>query len=275
MTRITRQCTIRGVISAFLLVAAQAQAQTQAFGALKLHYFQPPPVTAMPGGTIGALVRQGYDIFKDTPKYAPRYAGNGLSCGSCHLDNGRKPNAIPMWGAAGLYPKYEPRVHQVITLSQRVQQCFVSSLHGYVPPRDSETLLALESYISWLATGAPERTLLPGARLPVMPRTGKQPDPVAGRQLFAADCSMCHGKTGQGLRDKSGKYIYPPLWGNNSFAWGAGMGRQLLLERFILANMPFDNPGSLKPQQAKDIAAWIRLQWRDPNPRRGILGWLP
>ena len=237
--------------------------------------FTPPSPGAMPHGKFGALARQGYRIFEDTPRYAGRYAGNGLSCENCHLDGGRKPGAIPMWGATGQYPAFQARGQQVITLAQRMQECFVSSLHGYAPPRDSETLLALESYASWLATGAPQRTLLRGARLPVMPETGRQPDPIAGRRSYINHCATCHGSDGQGIRRKKGGYAVPPLWGGDSFAWGAGMGRQSLLERFIFANMPYDNPGSLKPQQAKNIAAWARLQWRDPDPRKGLLGWLP
>ena len=244
-------------------------------GAFASPVFTPPPPSAMPHGKFGALVRQGYKIFEDTPRYAGRYTGNGLSCENCHIDGGRKPGAIPMWGAAGAYPAFQARSQQVITLTQRMQECFVSSLHGYVPPRDSETLLALVSYTSWLATGAPQRTLLRGARLPVMPQTGRQPDPVAGRRSYMNRCATCHGSDGQGIRGKTGGYAVPPLWGGDSFAWGAGMGRQSLLERFIFANMPYDNPGSLKPQMAKNIAAWVRLQWRDPNPRKGLLGWLP
>ncbi len=235
----------------------------------------PPAPSAMPHGKFGTLVRQGYRIFENTPRYAGRYAGNGLSCENCHIDGGRKPGAIPMWSAAGEYPAFQTRDQQDITLTQRRQECFVSSLHGYVPPRDSETLLALESYVSWLSTGAPQRTLLRGAGLPVMPKTGRQSDPIAGRHDYIARCATCHGSGGQGIHGKNGGYAVPPLWGSDSFAWGAGMGNQSLLERFILANMPYDNPGSLKPQQAKDIAAWIRLQWREPDPRKGLLGWLP
>jgi cytochrome c len=48
------------------------------------------------------------------------------------------------------------------------------------------------------------------------------------------------------------------------------MNRIDLLAGFLKANMPYDKP-DLTDQQALDIAAWIALQERWPDPRKGLL----
>ncbi|HEX6694768.1 MAG TPA: hypothetical protein VF035_08745, partial [Longimicrobiales bacterium] len=45
---------------------------------------------------VAAMVRRGYDIFRNTPTAAPALTGNGLSCGSCHLNGGQKEGAWPL-----------------------------------------------------------------------------------------------------------------------------------------------------------------------------------
>lgn len=235
-----------------------------------------PAMRPIPPGQYGALVRLGQKIFNDTPRYAGRYTGNALSCTNCHLDGGRKPYATPMWGAVGLYPKFQARSQQTITFDQRLQQCFISSLHGIEPPLDSQTILALAAYSHFISHGVPTGALLPGADLPHLPPTGRAPDPLHGKVLFASHCAMCHGAHGQGTRNpQTGTYTFPPLWGIHSFAHGAKLAKVRYAARFIWENMPYQNGQSLTVQQARDIAAWVDLQWRPPNPRQGLLGWLP
>ncbi len=253
--------TVAGTALSFALTPPHYVARTT---------FSPPAESTLPGGKFGELVRQGERIFHDTPKYAGRYDGNALSCGSCHLDRGRRPDAIPMWGSAGMYPQFRSRSQQVITLGQRLQQCFIYSLNGTAPTRDSQTLLALEAYIAWLGTGAPMQTLLPGAGLPVLPKTPRQADPVAGRTIYTNQCASCHGSAGQGQPG-----AVPPLWGSSSYPSGAGLSRPSVLARYVWATMPYNSIQTLTPQQSRDVAAWVDLQVRPPNPRKGLLGWLP
>ncbi|HEV2681917.1 MAG TPA: hypothetical protein VGV14_15545, partial [Rhodanobacter sp.] len=48
--------------------------------------FTPPTEAQIPDGPLGDVIRQGRDIFIDTPQHATAYVGNGLSCSNCHLD---------------------------------------------------------------------------------------------------------------------------------------------------------------------------------------------
>lgn len=234
--------------------------------------FVPPTPLAMPGGQYGALVREGYRIFEDTPHNAGQYTGNALACENCHLDGGRRRYAAPLWAAFGMYPSYQAKTGQVISYQQRLQQCFQFSENGYPPPLDSQVIRALTAYSHWLATGAPIGVQMPGRGLEPVPPTGHDPDPVAGRKVYASHCAMCHGGDGQGM-GAHGHHRYPPLWGSASFNRGAGMAKQSLAAAFIKANMPYGN-ANLTDQQAEDVAAWIELQDRPADPRKGALAWL-
>ncbi len=232
----------------------------------------PADVAALPRDKYGELVRQGYAIFTDTPRFAARYSGNALSCTHCHLDAGRRPNAAPMSAAWGMYPAFSAKADRVITLGERIQQCFRFSIDGVPPPLDSHEVLALSTYMQWLARGQPVGVAPPGRGFPTVARTGVDPDPLRGKALYAARCAGCHGARGEGTFSADGKTVVPPLWGLNSFNKGAGMHRADLLAGFVKANMPLDNP-NLGDQEALDLAAWIVMQERGPDPRKGVLAW--
>ena len=55
-------------------------------------------------------------------------------------------------------------------------------------------------------------------------------------------------------------YLFPPLWGAESFNDGAGMARNIAAAWFVRANMPkgvtFADP-VLSPEDAYDVAAYI------------------
>ena len=232
-----------------------------------------PPMIGLPdlaANKHGDLVRQGYAIFTDTPRYARRFSGNALSCANCHLDAGRRANAAPMWGSWGMYPAYLAKTDRVTTLQDRVQQCFRFSLNGLPPPLDSQEMQALMSYMQWLSTGHPIGLEQEGRGFPTVKRTGQDPDAFRGKALYAAKYSACHGRQGEGARATDGRWAYPPLWGHASFNKGAGMNRLDLMAGFLKANMPYDKP-DLTDQQALDIAAWVILQERWPDPRKGLL----
>lgn len=232
----------------------------------------PGDIAALPQNKYGELVRQGYAIFTDTPRFAPRYSGNVLSCTNCHLDAGRRANAAPMSAAWGMYPAYSAKADRVVTLEERIQQCFLFSINGVPPPLDSHEMRALAAYMQWLARGLRVGEPQAGRGFPTVARTGSDPDPFRGKALYAQRCAACHGARGEGVEDAGGRPAVPPLWGFDSYNKGAGMHRTDLLAGFIKANMPLDNP-NLSDQDALDIAAWIGMQERGPDPRRGVLSW--
>jgi thiosulfate dehydrogenase len=225
--------------------------------------FTPPPESAIPNGPLGDSVRRGEAIFTATHKYAGPFVGNNLNCSNCHLDRGRKAGSIPMWGAWPLYPQFRTKNGKVNTMALRIQECFLYSMNGKKPPADSDVVTDLQSYFAWLATGAPTGATLPGASYPALPTAANPPDEKRGALLFAKSCVACHGPDGQG--NVAGGI--PPLWGPQSYNGGAGMHEVEKAARFIRANMPLGQEGTLAPDQARDIAAYIDSRPRPADPR--------
>ncbi len=227
----------------------------------------------LPNDKHGELVRQGWQIFTDTPRFARVYAGNALNCSSCHLDSGRRAGAAPMSAAWGMYPAYLAKSDKVATVQERIQQCFRFSMNGLAPPLDSHEMQALSAYMQWLARGVPVGVEQPGRGFLTIERTGSDPNPLRGKALYAQRCATCHGDHGQGIRSSEERFVAPPLWGAHSFNKGSGMNRIDLLAGFLKANMPLNN-ADLSDQEALDLAAWVTLQERWPDPRKGLVAGL-
>ncbi|MHB1586775.1 MAG: c-type cytochrome [Acidiferrobacteraceae bacterium] len=230
--------------------------------------FLPPPESAMPQGPLGQMVRLGQQIFDHTPVKAPRYAGNALSCRNCHIDRGRRAGSAPMWAAYVAFPAYRTKNHKVNTIQQRIQGCFRFSENGHPPAEGSRTMIALVSYFSWLSQGAPTGAKMQGRGYPPLKAPAHPPNAVAGAKVFTAHCAICHGPDGQGTRNAAGTVIFPPLWGPQSYNWGAGMHQVKLAAAFIKANMPYGRGGTLTAQQAWDVAAFVDTHPRPPDPRK-------
>ena len=84
-------------------------------------------------------------------------------------------------------------------------------------------------------------------------------DVAMGQVVYSTRCVSCHGNDGAGLLatgDVRKGYLFPPLWGPDSFNDGAGMGRVLTAARFIKARMPLGKAG-LSDDEAFDVAALI------------------
>ena len=233
-------------------------------------YFSPPSMDELPNDKYGDEVRLGYKIFTQTQKYAPRYAGRGLACSNCHLDAGRKPNAVPLWGAAGMYPGYRFSSDKNDTLEDRMDDCFRNSMNGIAPAPDSPEMRALLAYANYVAKGVPIGVHMPGRSFPDVDYTGYEASPLRGGDIFMEKCAACHGKDGQGVRRKDGSYEYPPLWGFNSYNKGASLYKQRKLARFIRANMPLGQDFSLTEQQAWDLSSYVNMHERPKSPAKGL-----
>lgn len=228
--------------------------------------FRPPPRDAIPSGPYGDMVRLGRDIFRDTGKYAPAFVGNELRCSNCHLDAGRLAGASPLWAAWVAFPAYRAKNKHVNTFAERLQGCFRFSMNGKAPPLGDKVLVALETYSAWLAHGAPVGADMPGRGYPGLPKPTSAPDYGRGQAVYRAHCALCHGADGQG-QSAGGVVVFPPLWGANSYNWGAGMHMVNAAAAFIKANMPLGLGGTLSDQDAWDVALFVDSHERPQDPR--------
>lgn len=227
--------------------------------------FTPPGEKDYPEGPAGEWVRRGEAIFTRTPANAVGYSGNPLSCTNCHLDAGRLKGAAPMWGAYPMYPAYRKKTEHMDTFAERVRGCFMYSMNGKAPEDGHEILVALESYAYWMAQKAPTGEKLPGAGFKKAAQPEQTPTYEAGAKVYEAKCALCHGSDGKGqfVGDIA---VFPPLWGKDSYNWGAGMHEIDKAANFIKNNMPYGN-ATLTDQEAWDVSTFINSQERGQDPR--------
>ena len=228
--------------------------------------FVPPDQAKMPEDEFGKMVQLGRNIMFETKKYAPQYVGNALSCVNCHTDGGAMAGSAPLWGAWVSYPAYRSKNKKVNTFEERLQGCFTYSMNGKAPPLGSDTLVALAAYSYWLAQGLPVDEKVAGRGYPAAPKPEQAPDYARGEKVYEARCAICHAADGQG-RVVNGQVVFPPLWGDQSFNWGAGMGSIKNAANFIYANMPYGLSYSLTPQEAWDVAYFMDAHERPQDPR--------
>ncbi len=269
-------------------------------------YLVPRPLTSIPQGEFGDKVRKGYQLFVNSQQMRDKYVGNDLSCSNCHMDAGRKANAAPLWAAYFAYPAYRKKNDKVNSYQERLQGCFTYSMNGKPPKAGSEALVALSAYSYWLGMGGlmdmaglatpvpelsdaelleggkrddfplpnavkkamtlDERAKLPGKAYPKIPAPEQAYSPERGKVVYEAHCQSCHNVDGQGY-EIAGVYSLPPIWGPQSFNWGAGMHRVNTAAYFIYENMPFGKSIQLTNQQAWDVAAYINSKERPQDPR--------
>ena len=219
----------------------------------------PLPDSAFPDTPIGTAARRGRAILTATRDSLPEFVGSGLRCTSCHLDEGRRPNAMPWLGVHARYPQYRSRAARVLTVEDRINECLERSLGGRPLPPGDERLRAIEAYFALISAGIPTGTKTPGQGIDSV--HAERPDTAAGQLLYAEKCVRCHGTDGAGTP------LATPVWGERAYTIAAGMARYRMAAGFIHRNMPYDAPGTLTDQQALDVAAYI-----DSRPRRDYTG---
>lgn len=229
-------------------------------------YFTPPPDSELQSNAFGELVRRGEAIFVNTKALAPQYVGNEMNCVNCHLDRGRLANSSPMWAAYPMYPAYRKKNNKVNSFTERLQGCFTFSMNGTPPPADSEVILALTAYSYWLSTGAPIGKALPGRGFGETPLPKGGYDIARGKIVYEKQCQICHGQNGEGQK-VGANFVFPPLWGKDSYNWGAGMHRINTAAGFIQHNMPLGRGKTLTDRESWDVAAFVNMHERPQDPR--------
>ena len=209
----------------------------------------PDPAT-IPAGPLGDSIRLGIHVFNETPKYAEKYVGNKLSCTHCHIDGGTVSKGMPMVGLPGIFPMYRDREKTVITFEERIQQCFQRSETGRRLPNDGPEMTGLVAYAQWLSKDQVTGRAFPGRGLVELPELNA--DAAKGSEIYTAQCAVCHGADGAGKLP-----VAPALWGPNSYSDGAGMNQIPKMAAFVQHNMPQNQPDSLTPQEAYDVATYI------------------
>ena len=199
-----------------------------------------------------------------------RYTGSSMDCASCHLDTGTRPGTLSLLQAAPRYPRFSGRDGRVRDLRDRINGCMTRSMNGKELDRESVQMRSMEMYIRQL--NKQYAVMGESRQLPDEPPAFSEPDRTAdvaaGERVFEANCAVCHGTGGQGLLaaiDKSEGYLFPPLWGPDSFNNGAGMTRLLTAARFIKARMPLGKP-DLTDDEAYDVAAYMNSHERPQRP---------
>ena len=222
----------------------------------RLEQWRPPTQDSIPKGPLGNSIRLGRLIFTQTPKYAPNYTGNQLSCSNCHLAAGTARLAAPVVGLPGLFPTYDKRANRVITFAQRIQECFLRSENGRPLPYDGPEMTAVIAYVQWLSQGQPTGQEFPGRGLVHLPEL--TPNVQHGQQVYIQQCSACHGTDGAGTPP-----ALPPVWGPGAYNDGAGINGVANMAAFVQHNMPLNKPGSVSAQDSYDVAAFIHSK---PHP---------
>lgn len=225
----------------------------------------------LPPGELGDVVALGQEIVTRTGEHplSKPYVGNALTCSSCHLDAGTDPHAASFLGVATAYPAWSPREKRVITLEDRVLNCFMRSMNGVRPPNGSKVSVAVTTYITWLSQG--ERLAM-NAKAPLGPRHVRpleidlaKANAARGKALYADYCAACHSEDGLGTDDG------PPVWGQMSYNTGAGLARVEKLAAWLKVAMPLGDP-HLSEQEALDIAAYVNSH---PRPKFVLKEHLP
>jgi thiosulfate dehydrogenase len=220
-------------------------------------------------------IKSGYRLFTNTPVEAKRLVPGKMACNNCHLNAGQRNRALPLVGIAGQFPEYNRRAGRLITLADRIVDCFLRSENatgrgeeGEPPSPTDREVLALQAYITWLSRGydvganpqwrnkntIPNETLVPMDKL----------DAKRGEELYLDRCTNCHGVDGQGVT--VGDKRPGPLWGPDSWNDGAGAARIYTLAGIIRHMMPYLDPGSLTDEEAQHVAAFINSKPRPAYP---------
>lgn len=264
----------------FGLWAALAVGAIAGLAVVLLAVWLAPAQDAKSGIISEPSVEYGRRLIRDTAALmgpghedpAMRYSGTYMDCASCHLDTGARPGTLSLLQTKDRYPRFSGRDGGERDLRDRVNGCMTRSMNGRELFRDSIEMRSIEMYINNLS--AQYAVMGQSKREPNEPPAFVEPDRMAdiaaGQIVYEERCETCHGDSGQGLAaatEISEGYLFPPLWGPDSFNNGAGMTRVLTAARFIKARMPLGQE-NLTDAQAYDVAAFVNSHER---PQRANL----
>lgn len=222
----------------------------------------------------------GSKLVRETSRYLgpqaqdekKRFAGNNLSCASCHTNGGVVANHSPFVGIYARFPQYNSRADQIVTLQDRINGCFQRSMAGKPIPANSKEMRAIVTYMQWLSTGYEVGAKVKGQGIFKAELIDRAANPAKGKEIYTAKCASCHGENGEGVVNtefaKGGDYYtFPALWGKDSYNTGAGMYRLIKAAEYIKSTMPKGDT-TLSWEESFDVAAYINSHERPIKSER-------
>lgn len=260
----------------FLLAACTRPSSTTKSAQTKIYNFE-EKFSELRDGPEKDYIFYGKELMDKTAQFIGpsgskgKYTGNFMSCKNCHLDSGVREHGLPLYDSHGLYPQYRAREGTVLSLADRINSCIKNPMLGRDLPVASREMQALLMYIRFIGTSRTVQKSDSDQRLGPLPFLTRAASPEKGQHLFLKHCSRCHKEDGSGERKANvSEYLYPPLWGKESYRVGSSMHRVSILARFIKYNMPFDTALPSQPilsdEEAWDISAYVNSEHLNPRP---------
>ena len=209
-------------------------------------------------------IMYGKLLLNETKRMLPDNVGATMNCNSCHIAEGKANFGAPYLTTSHQYPKVMPRSGKMVDLTGRINGCFQRSMNGKPLAPESPEMKAMIAYMDWLSQSQPAGAKVDIINAPLVDES-LVPNPANGQLVYEAQCASCHGDQGEGLKDKRGNVIFPPLWGPESFNIGAGMARTYKAASFVKFNMPmavskegaWGQGGVLTDQEAIDVSEYF------------------
>ncbi len=230
--------------------------------------FETPRLASMLATANADQLVRGMRLNLETKTLLPQHVGNQLNCTSCHLNAGTVADGSPYVGVTAFFPSYGARAGRIITMEDRINGCFRRSMNGKPLPVASADMKAMVAYFEWMKMETKPGDKVAGRGVGKVDPAIK-PDVDNGKRVYDAQCAVCHGANGEGIKRADGQTIYPPLWGDESFNIGAGMARTYTAAAFVKRNMPIGfhgkfplGQGGLSDQEAVDVAQYFSHQPR-------------
>jgi thiosulfate dehydrogenase len=236
-----------------------------------IDYWQPKDISLIKDPVLKSQVEYGKELLAHTSKYLGPNGSvskmtNGLNCQNCHLQAGTIIFGNNYGSVNSMYPKFRARSGSIENLYKRINDCIQRSLNGTAIDTSGKEMQAIAAYINYIGSNVEKGKKAAGSGFKDLSYLDRAANPGKGMLVYESKCQSCHQQNGEGLfnGDKS-EYIYPALWGANSFNDAAGLYRISNFAKYVKYNMPqgttYKNP-LLTDEEAWDVAAFVNSQKR-------------